>query len=409
MISSTPAAVKLAVEEKHMQRIFSRRSSQRPYASTQTALVFSVSIGIFFPTGCYSCPQKTTMYREIRPLLLLLLVSSLAFFYVVWPLYGAIMWGVIIALTFTPLHRKVLTRTGLSPSPAAFVTIVVVLLVFILPLLTVLVMIAREAAYFYELVQSGELKSKFHFQDTFNQLPDWCRSLLDWFGLTNFGALQRRVLLLFAQASKFASTQLFGFGQDALDFVINFFVTLYLAFFLIRDGAAMRQTLVNAIPLPTPHREALLDQFTAAVRATVKGNLVVAVVQGTLGGLAFFILGISGAALLAVLMAVLSLLPAFGASLVWLPVAVYLLATGELVPAFALIAYGTLVIGLIDNFLRPILVGRDTKMPDYLVMVSTLGGMAIFGINGFVLGPVIAAMFMAVWRIYLTVTTARTA
>lgn len=349
------------------------------------------------------------MYREIRPLLMLLFFSSLAFFYIVWPLYGAIMWGVIIALTFTPLYRRLQAHTRLNASAAAFVTVVVVLLVFILPLLTVLVMIAREAAHFYELMQSGELKEKFHFQETFSQLPDWCRSLLDWFGLPNFGALQRRVLLLFAQASKFASTQLFGFGQNAVDFAINFFVTLYLAFFLIRDGDAIRQTLINAIPLSTPHKEALIDQFSAAVRATVKGNLVVAVVQGTLGGLAFFFLGVSGAALLAVLMAVLSLLPAFGASLVWLPVAVYLLATGELVPGIALIAYGTLVIGLIDNFLRPILVGRDTKMPDYLVMVSTLGGMAIFGINGFVLGPVIAAMFMAVWRIYLAVTIARTA
>lgn len=408
MISNTPAAVKLAVEEKHMGCIFGRRRSHRLCTSAQTATVFNAYIDSLFPAGRYFRRQPITMYREIRPLLLLLLVSSLAFFYIVWPLYGAIMWGVIIALTFTPLHRRLLTHTRLSASPAAFVTMVVVLLVFILPLLTVLVMIAREAAYFYELMQSGELKEKFHFQDTFNQLPGWCRSLLDWFGLTNFGALQRRVILLFSQASKFVSTQLFGFGQDALDFIINFFVTLYLAFFLIRDGDAMRQTLISAIPLPTVHREALLVQFTAAVRATVKGNLLVAVVQGTLGGLAFLSLGVSGAALLAVLMAILSLLPAFGASLVWLPVAVYLLATGELILGLVLIAYGVLVIGLVDNFLRPILVGRDTKMPDYLVMISTLGGMAIFGINGFVLGPVIAAMFMAVWRIYLAVSAVRT-
>ena len=136
-------------------------------------------------------------------------------------------------------------------------------------------------------------------------------------------------------------------------------------------------------------------------------NLVVAAVQGALGGLAFWLLDIRGALLWAVLMAFLSLLPAVGAGLVWLPVATYLLITGALWQGIALIAYGVLVIGLVDNALRPALVGKDTRMPDYVVMITTLGGMAVFGVNGFVLGPVIAAMFMAVWHIHVGQHTAR--
>jgi predicted PurR-regulated permease PerM len=128
---------------------------------------------------------------------------------------------------------------------------------------------------------------------------------------------------------------------------------------------------------------------------------LVAAIQGALGGLGFWYLGVSGALLWAVLMAFLSLLPAIGAGLVWVPVAVYFLLAGVLWKSLALTAYGLLVIGLVDNLLRPILVGKDTRMPDYIVMITTLGGMAVFGINGFVLGPVIAAMFIAVWHIHV--------
>ena len=144
----------------------------------------------------------------------------------------------------------------------------------------------------------------------------------------------------------------------------------------------------------------LASRFTEVIRATVKGTLVVAVVQGALGGLIFGLLGIHAPALWAALMVVLSLLPAVGTALVWLPVAVYLLATGATWQGIVLIVFGVLVIGLVDNVLRPILVGKDTKIPDYLVLISTLGGIAVFGINGFVIGPVIAAMFIAVWGMF---------
>jgi predicted PurR-regulated permease PerM len=129
----------------------------------------------------------------------------------------------------------------------------------------------------------------------------------------------------------------------------------------------------------------------------IKGNILVAALQGALGGIIFWLLGIHAPVLWGVVMALLSLLPAVGAALVWLPVAIYFLATGSVWQGVLLIGYGALVISLVDNFLRPFLVGKDTKMPDYLVLISTLGGIAAFGLNGFVIGPVIAAMFIAVW------------
>ena len=143
-----------------------------------------------------------------------------------------------------------------------------------------------------------------------------------------------------------------------------------------------------------------MTKFTVVIRATIKGNMVVAMLQGALGGLMLWFLGIGGALLWAVVMAFLSLLPAVGAGLVWVPVAIYLLATGAIWQGVVLIAFGVFVIGMVDNVLRPILVGKDTKMPDYVVLISTLGGIAMFGLNGFIIGPVIAAMFIAVWDIF---------
>ena len=172
---------------------------------------------------------------------------------------------------------------------------------------------------------------------------------------------------------------------------------LYLLFFLLRDEDALSKRIRDAIPLHTEQQRAFLLKFTTVIRATVKGDMLVALLQGTLGGLIFWFLGISAPLLWAVVMAFFSLLPAIGAGLIWIPVAVYLLASGAIWQGVFLIAFGALIIGLADNFLRPILVGKDTKMPDYVVLISTLGGIATFGLNGFVIGPVIAAMFIAAW------------
>ena len=175
---------------------------------------------------------------------------------------------------------------------------------------------------------------------------------------------------------------------------------LYLLFFLLRDEDALSKRIRDAIPLRAELRRDLLLKFTTVIRATVKGDMLVALLQGTLGGLIFWFLGIGAPLLWGVVMAFFSLLPAIGAGLIWIPVAVYLLATGAIWQGVVLIAFGALVVGLVDNFLRPILVGKDTKMPDYVVLISTLGGIATFGLNGFVIGPVIAAMFIAAWDIF---------
>jgi predicted PurR-regulated permease PerM len=155
----------------------------------------------------------------------------------------------------------------------------------------------------------------------------------------------------------------------------------------------------SAVPLGGDQKTLLLNRITLVVRATVKGGITVAAVQGMLGGIAFWFLGIPAPLIWALVMAFLSLLPAIGAAIVWAPVALYLLATGSIWQGLFLIGYGVVVIGLVDNLLRPFLVGQSTKLPDYIVLISTLGGIEIFGLQGFVIGPLIAAIFMVSWEI----------
>lgn len=343
--------------------------------------------------------DQSSGYVEKRALLLLLLGVTLAFGYILYPFYAAIMWSAIIALLAAPVYHWLLRQLHRQPNLAALLTLLVVLLIVILPLVLLAAALAREAAMVYERLQSGELNPALYFHGVYDALPSWITTLLERFGLANFDALQRRTTAHLAQGTQYIATQAFSVGQYSFEFVVSLFISLYLAFFLIRDGDSVVLMMRTAIPLAPAHKKELLEKFGTVIRATVKGNLLVATVQGALGGVAFWLLGVSGALLWAVLMAFLSLLPAIGAALVWLPVALYFVVTGSLWQGISLIAYGLLVIGLIDNLLRPILVGKDTGMPDYVVMITTVGGMAVFGIHGFVLGPAIAAMFIAVWHI----------
>jgi predicted PurR-regulated permease PerM len=330
----------------------------------------------------------------------LVIAISIAFAWILWPFFGAVLWGTVIAIVFAPLARKLTKRMGGRRSLGALATLGVVLLIVILPLAIIATMLAREAGALYARMHAGQLNVGDYFRKVFDALPRWVTSLLDRFGLADAAAIQERLSESLMEGSQLIAGRALSFGQDTFDFIVGLFVMLYLLFFLLRDGDALVRRIRSAVPLRQEQQRELLEKFTVVTRATVKGNIVVAAIQGALGGVAFWVLGIHAPVLWGVLMALLSLLPAIGAAIVWLPVAIYLLASGEVWQGVALIAFGAIVIGLVDNVLRPILVGKDTRMPDYIVLISTLGGISIFGINGFIVGPVIAAMFMAAWEIY---------
>ena len=339
---------------------------------------------------------------EDRTFLLLVVAVSVAFAWILWPFFGAVLWGTILAIVFEPLDRRLQANFGERRTLAALTTVVIVLLLVILPFTLIGGLLIQEALGAYDKFQSGELSVSRYFQQALGALPAWIIDVLHRFGLADLGSVQNKMSTGLMQGSKFLATKAVEIGQNTFDMAVNVCIVLYLLFFLLRDGDELARRIRTAVPLHPDQRRELFEMFTTVTRATVKGNVVTAIVQGALGGLIFWILDVHAPVLWGVVMAFLSLLPAVGCALVWLPVAIFFLVTGALWQGIVLIAFGVLVIGLVDNVLRPILVGKDTKMPDYVVLVSTLGGIAIFGLNGFVIGPLIAAMFMSVWEIFAT-------
>lgn len=335
-----------------------------------------------------------------KTFLFLLGLVTLGFAAILWPFHGAVFWGVVLAILFAPLHRRIQRKIPGRRNLAALCTLGLCVVIVILPVIFVGLSLLQEATTIYEKMRSGQMNFGLYFQQIFNALPDWAVSALDSVNLTSVTELQEKLSSVSVQASQFIGTHALNLGQNTLNFLAAFGIMLYLLFFLLRDGSSLVKRIAHATPLHDEHKYELVRKFTTVIRATVKGNIVVAASQGALGGLIFWILGIQGPVLWGVLMAFLSLLPAVGAGLIWVPVAIYFFATGALWQALVLTAFGVFVIGLVDNVLRPVLVGKDTKMPDYVVLISTLGGMSLFGLTGFVIGPVIAALFMACWDMF---------
>ncbi|WP_019142825.1 AI-2E family transporter [Noviherbaspirillum massiliense] len=335
-----------------------------------------------------------------KTFLLLLIVVTIAFGWILLPFYGSVFWGGVLAMLFTPFYRRLLAGMNQRRNLAALTTLVICLVLVIFPLTVIAASLLQDGAVIYQRIRSGELNFGAYFQQVIDALPPSVVRVLDRFGFSDFASLQDKLSAGALQGSQVVAKQAVNIGQNTFQFLVSFGIMLYLLFFLLRDGAGLAARIREAIPLSAEHKRHLFGKFTTVVRATVKGNIVVAATQGALGGVMFWILGIQGALLWGVLMAFLSLLPAVGAALIWAPVAIYFLLTGAVWQGVTLILFGVLVIGLVDNLLRPILVGKDTQMPDYVVFISTLGGMALFGLNGFVIGPAIAALFIAAWDLF---------
>ena len=337
---------------------------------------------------------------EHRAFLLLLAVVSVAFFWLLLPFYGAVFWAVILAIVFQPLQRNFEYRFGSRSNLAAFLSVMVCIVIAIIPMTLIVGALIREGTELVGQVQSGAIDPSSILGNLQDALPPWAQHWFDRLGIGNLELLRGRLVELLRQASQVIAGRALSIGQDTLRLFVSAGIMLYVLFFLFRDGRLIARNVRSAMPLSDEYNAQLTARFAAVVRATVKGNIVIAVIQGLIGGVAFWLLGIKGALLWGTLMTFLSLLPAVGAALVWVPAAVYLILTGAVAKGVALVLVGTLVIGLVDNLLRPVLVGRDTRLPDYVVLISTLGGISLFGINGFVIGPLIAALFVAAWTIF---------
>jgi predicted PurR-regulated permease PerM len=334
----------------------------------------------------------------IRPtaFLLMLLGITLAFLGMVSPFLMAIFWAALLALIFKRPYRLLnICLRGRRNLAAALASLIIVLIVLI-PIFFISLALVNESISVYRKIESGEWDLNKVVEFVQEQSP-YLEEVLEKVGMSPEGI--RENLSNFAiSAARAVADRMLSYTQNAILLVANAFLMLYMLFFFLRDGRKIERAIINVLPFGNAWERLLVRRFSSVARATLKGTLIVAVVQGSMGGVLFAILGIDGAVFWGVVMTILSLLPVAGSGLVWGPAAIIMAVQGMWGKTAALVIVGSLGIGLIDNVLRPILVGRDTEMPDYLVLIATLGGLGWFGLSGFVLGPVIAALFITFWQ-----------
>lgn len=332
--------------------------------------------------------------------LLILILVTIGFAVVVAPLFSAILWALVLAIVFAPINRELNRRIPGRPNAVALLTLLLITLIAVLPTLLLGSMLIQEVLTVYGRIQSGQLDVAALFDRVIGVLPDWGLQALRNSGWADFDSVRDQISRALSGSVGLMAGRALTIGQQALHVFLIISVMLYLAYFLLRDGEWLSKRVMKAVPLEPHQRDALVANFIVVTRATIKGTLVVAIVQGAIGGIVFWALGIEGALLWGTLMGVCSLVPAVGSAIIWVPVALYLVAVDEVTKALILVGCAVFIIGVIDNVLRPILVGRDTRLPDYLVLITTLGGLEVFGIQGLIIGPVFAAMFISAWTIF---------
>jgi predicted PurR-regulated permease PerM len=324
---------------------------------------------------------------------------TLAFFYLLGPYSGAILWAFVGAVLFEPMTHRAALRLGGRRTLAAAISMLVLLAGIVVPAIAIGIQLAQEVVKLYTQIESGQIDVNSMLHDMRSSLPEsWNRAVASY-RLDDLSTLREMLGSSVTSGIQSITARIISFGSSAVGFFAALGVMLYLLFFLLRDGRTYGAMVREALPLKPDLRDELIEHFLLVIRATMKGTVVVAIVQGLLGGIVFSLLGIPAAVLWGVLMGFFSLIPALGTAIVWVPVAGYLLATGAVWQGVAMILCGVFIIGLVDNLLRPILVGRDTRLPDFVVLIATLAGLELFGLTGFVVGPVIAALFLTVWRI----------
>jgi predicted PurR-regulated permease PerM len=327
--------------------------------------------------------------------LILLAIVTLAFLWLTLDFIEPVFWAAVLAVIFDPLQRQLEGLLRGKKTLATLISLSVIVLVVFVPLILLGVAVSQEALNLYNRIQDGSVD----LQKYVTSINPMLRDLSIRLGIEP-GSIQQRIYQAAGLAAQTIATQAVVVGQNLLSVVAKTALMLYLLFFFLRDGDDLLDVLGDAIPMGASRQRTLFSRFASVTRATLKGSLLIGLVQGALGGMLFFFLGLRAPMFWGVIMAMLSLLPLVGPALVWAPAAIFLILTGSVTKGIILAVGGAIVVGTVDNILRPIFVGRESRMPDYMVLLSTLGGLSVFGPAGFVAGPVLAALFLSVWDMF---------
>lgn len=327
-----------------------------------------------------------------RLFLVLVTVVTLVFLGLIQDFSLGIFWAIVLSILFSDRHQIILSKFKGKENLAAALTLIGILLIVIIPIALLSIAVTNEA-----IGMINELNNEdFNLAAQVNKVQQMLIPYLRRLGI-NMSHLESTISDTALDQSGELGKRILGFTTNIFNSLIQVAVMLYVLFFFLRDGKQLRRLLINNFPLVDSKEHRLFNRFQNVTKATVKGSLLIAILQGMLGGILFLIVGVKGAVLWGALMILASLLPV-GGVVIWGPIAAIYLVQGHYVEGIAIIFVGALLIGLLDNILRPRLVGNDTKLPDYIILISTLGGITWFGLSGFVLGPVIAALFITCWQ-----------
>jgi predicted PurR-regulated permease PerM len=326
----------------------------------------------------------------------LLTLVSLLFLYLLAPFFFPLFWAAVVASIFRPVHER-LNRKLKHSSTSAAVTVLVFALLIILPGSIVGSLLFTESMQIYESLRKGSGGIEKVVKSITSVVKDnpYVVSLHidEQFWTEKLAEIAKAI-------SNYIFVNLTALTQNTLVFIVQVAVMLYALFYFIRDGDKFLDMVMKLLSLGRERGKVLQERFVVTAKSTLKVTLIIGGIQGILGGLIFWFTGVHGALVWGVVMIILSILPVVGCSIIWIPAGIVMILTGYLWKGLLILAFGVFVISMVDNLLRPILVGRDVQMHPLLIFLSTLGGIALFGFSGFVIGPIITSLLLAIWTMY---------
>jgi predicted PurR-regulated permease PerM len=329
--------------------------------------------------------------------IVLLVFITLFFFYIIKPFFFAVFWAALIAGIFMPLHR-VLNKKIKNPNLCAGATLVIILLCLIIPIAFLINLLLLEA---FDIYKSFDSQSGAWM----NTLTATLNALSQNTLFTRFNLDQALILGKFQDVIKAVSGYIINhisdFTQNTILVIVKIAVMIYTLFYFLRDGERILAEVSSHIPVNKRYLDTFSHQFLSTAKASLKFTFIIGGIQGFLGGLVFYLTGVERALIWGVIMMGLSILPGVGCAFVWVPAGIIMLVLGHTWQGIVILVFGSVIISSVDNLLRPVLLGRDTNMHALLIFLSTLGGLAVLGLSGFVMGPIIAALFLASWKLFL--------
>jgi len=330
------------------------------------------------------------------PFLILMGAVTLLFLYLLKPFFFPLFWAAVIAGIFRPLYRRI-DRILNRPSLSTLLVFLLIAVIILLPTGIVGTLVFNESVQLYGRLGPDQKNIDKGFQHLLGVIAD--NRLVGLFDIDQAVLIEKSAEALRSVAN-YIFVHLTALTQNTLALLVQFAIMLYTLFFFIRDGEKLLQTVMRFLPLGGGREKRLYHHFITTARSTLKVTLIIGGIQGALGGIVFLITDIEGALIWGLLMIIMAVVPVIGCSIIWGPAGILMLLTGHLWEGVVILASGVLVISMVDNLLRPLLLGKDVEMHPLLIFLSTLGGIILFGFSGFVIGPIITALLLAIWNMY---------